>query len=94
PIDGVYAVEVEGLDKPYQGVANVGVRPTLNEANVKPILEVHLFDFEGTIYGKCVKVIFRHKIRPEVKFDSLDALKHAIQGDIEAARAWFLERVV
>lgn len=92
PIDGVYAVEVEGLEKPYRGVANVGVRPTLNEANVKPLLEVHIFDFSGTIYGKCVKVIFRHKIRQEIKFDNLDALKTAIQQDIGAARAWFGER--
>jgi riboflavin kinase/FMN adenylyltransferase len=89
PIDGVYAVEVDGLDRPYQGVANVGVRPTLNDGNVIPILEVHIFDFAETIYGKCVKVIFRHKIRAEQKFDGLDALRAAIQSDMEAAREFF-----
>lgn len=92
PIDGVYAVEVEGLDKPYLGVANVGVRPTLNEANMKPLLEVHIFDFSENIYGKRVKVIFRHKIRPEFKFDGLEELKAAIRKDIHYAKHYFEER--
>ena len=92
PIDGVYAVEIDGLDKRYQGVANVGVRPTLNEVTLKPILEVHIFDFAEEIYGRRVKVIFRRKIRQEIKFDGLDALKAAIKQDIENARAWFAEQ--
>ena len=89
PISGVYAVEMHGLDKPYQGVANVGVKPTVAEGIVKPALEVHLFDFEGSIYGRNVKVIFRHKIREEQKFSGLDALKAAIARDIETARGYF-----
>lgn len=92
PIEGVYAVEIEGLDKPYQGVANVGVRPTLNEAMLKPILEVHIFDFEKEIYGRRVKVLFRRKIRPEFKFDGIDSLKSAIRRDIEEAKSYFAER--
>lgn len=89
PIDGVFAVEVELLDRRHKGVANVGVRPTLNEANVKPILEVNIFDFSQSIYGHCVKVIFRHKIRPEQKFDSLEELKVAIAKAATAARHYF-----
>ncbi|MDZ7684290.1 MAG: bifunctional riboflavin kinase/FAD synthetase [Gammaproteobacteria bacterium] len=89
PIDGVYAVEVDGLGERIQGVANVGVRPTLNEGNVKPLLEVHLFDFDGDIYGKTVDVIFRHKIREEQKFDNIDALKAQIWRDMESAREFF-----
>jgi riboflavin kinase/FMN adenylyltransferase len=89
PIDGVYAVEIEGLDKTLTGVANVGVRPTLNEATLKPILEVHIFDFAGTIYGKTVKVIFRAKIREEKKFTGLEALKSAIREDMLVARQFF-----
>lgn len=92
PIDGVYAVEVEGLGERYQGVANVGVRPTLNQVTVKPILEVHLFGFSGSAYGQCVKVLFRHKIRPEIKFDGLDSLKTAIADDIVAAKTFFRDR--
>jgi riboflavin kinase/FMN adenylyltransferase len=89
PIDGVYAVEIEGLDITLTGVANVGVRPTLNEATLKPILEVHIFDFAGTIYGKTVKVIFRAKIREEKKFTGLEALKSAIREDMLVARQFF-----
>jgi riboflavin kinase/FMN adenylyltransferase len=89
PIDGVYAVEIEGLDTTLTGVANVGVRPTLNEATLKPILEVHIFDFAGTIYGKTVKVIFRAKIREEKKFTGLEALKSAIREDMLVARQFF-----
>lgn len=92
PISGVYAVELDGLGPRYQGVANVGVRPTLNEAIVKPALEVHLFDFSGNIYGRNVEVIFRHKIRDEKKYDGLEALKAAIAKDIDASKAYFAAR--
>lgn len=89
PIDGVYAVEMEGLDEVYQGVANVGVRPTIDEETLKPILEVHLFDFDQDIYGRGVKVNFCHKIRPEKRFDNLELLKEAIHKDMAEARQYF-----
>lgn len=89
PISGVYAVEMHGLDKTYFGVANVGVKPTVNADIVKPALEVHLFDFKGSIYGQSVKVMFRHKIREEKKFDGLDALKSAIAEDVKEAKRFF-----
>ena len=92
PIDGVYAVEVEGLDKTYCGVANVGVRPTLEEDTPTPILEVNLFDFHADIYGKTVCTVFRHKVRDEKKFDGLDELKEAIAESVRQARAWFEAR--
>lgn len=89
PIDGVYAVEIECLNGLLQGVANVGVRPTLNEATVKPILEVHIFDFGRSIYGKTVRVIFRAKLRDEKKFADLAELKLAISTDMDVARSYF-----
>ena len=89
PISGVYAVEVEGLDKVYQGVANVGVKPTVSSDIVKPALEVHLFDFAQSIYGQNVKVLFRHKIRDEKKFSGLDELKAAIASDVDVAKSFF-----
>jgi len=92
PIEGVFAVEVSGLDKPYEGVANVGVRPTLEQKTLKPILEVHIFDLDRDIYGKNVKVTFRQKIREEKKFAGLDELKIAIAADMVAARAYFTRR--
>jgi riboflavin kinase/FMN adenylyltransferase len=89
PIAGVYAVEVAGIDgRLYHGVANVGMRPTIADRS-KAILEVHLFDFNGDIYGKSIDVVFRHKIRDERKFSSLVELKKNIRADIEASRHWF-----
>ncbi len=53
------------------------------------MLEVHLFDFNDTVYGENVKVIFRLKIRDEKKFEGLDELKIAINADIQTAKNWF-----
>ena len=92
PIDGVYAVEIVGLDEPFLGVANVGVRPTIDEKTPKPILEVHIFDFQTEIYGKYLKVIFRRKIRDEKKFEGIEELKTAIFADIASTKNYFRER--
>jgi riboflavin kinase/FMN adenylyltransferase len=89
PISGVYAVEVVLENRHLHGVANVGVRPTFDHETLKPILEVHLFDFSEDVYGKIVKVIFRHKIRDEQKFDGIEELKEAISGDIDQAQTFF-----
>lgn len=94
PLDGVFAVhlEVDGSDGPPQplpGVANVGLRPTV-EANAKrPILEVHVFDFAGDLYRRNVRVTFRRRIREERRFDGLDALKAQVARDMVEARRWF-----
>ena len=90
PVSGVFAVEVRGLGekgKAQQGVANLGTRPTVGGDQVR--LEVHLLNFNQDIYGKYIQVMFRHKIRDEQKFDGLDALKAAIQNDIETAKTFF-----
>ena len=89
PLSGVYLVKMLGLDRPYPGVANVGVRPTVESGDVKPILEVHLLDFEGDLYGRQVKVVFIEKLREEQKFSGLPALKAAIHNDIDQARRRF-----
>lgn len=89
PLSGVYAVKLRGLgthDLP--GVASLGVRPTVKPQG-KPLLEVHLFDFDRDIYGWHVRVLFLHKIRNEAKFPDLMALKRQIAADEEAARAYF-----
>ncbi len=86
PISGVFAVTVSGVnDKPWPGVANVGIRPTV-EGNQKVLLEVHLFDFDGDIYGRMVEVFFHHKIREEMRFPSLEALRKQIENDVAKAR--------
>ena len=68
------------------GVANIGLRPTVD--GKQPSLEVHLFDFAGTLYGQRLDVVFRHALRDEVKFDSVDDLKEQIARDFDDARAW------
>lgn len=89
PITGVFAVEMLFDGQVFPGVANVGVRPTIDDHTLKPILEVHLFDFSEDIYGKTAKVVFRHKIRDEKKFTGIEALKAAIMNDIEGAKTFF-----
>lgn len=92
PVQGVYAVRVHCLadDKILYGVANVGVKPTVAGA-AKPLLEVHIFDFDRDIYGSCLRIIFCHKLRSEKKFDSLELLKQQIQHDIDAGKRFFAE---
>ncbi|MEZ5558236.1 MAG: bifunctional riboflavin kinase/FAD synthetase [Pseudomonadales bacterium] len=90
-LDGVYVVTVSGLDRVYQGIANIGIRPTVQ--GKEPLLEVHLFDFAGDIYGELLTVEFKHKIRDERAFEGLDALKAQIGRDIETAREWFAHEV-
>ena len=88
PMTGVFAVEVSGLgDKPLAGVATLGVRPTVG--GTKPLLEVHLFDFDRDIYGAHISVRFVHKLRDEQRFPNIDALKAQIAADAAAARAFF-----
>lgn len=92
PLSGVFAVEVAGLDghvgrQLVQGVANVGVRPTVEGA--EPLLETHLFHFDDDIYGERIRVLFRHKIREEQKFSSVENLKQQIVQDIAAAKRHF-----
>ncbi len=92
PLQGVFAVEAYGLEgEPVAGVANIGVRPTFN--GKRPLLEVHLLDFSGDIYGRHVEVEVLHKIRSEQRFDSLNALVAQIHQDIEVARRFFGKRV-
>ncbi len=89
PKFGVYAVSAEVLDGAFagqtlKGVANLGMRPTVGTD--KPRLESHFFDFEGDLYGANLRVSLLHFIRPEQKFDGLDALKAQISMDIDQAR--------
>jgi riboflavin kinase/FMN adenylyltransferase len=88
PVQGVFVVELFGLEgEPVRGVANVGNRPTVD--GTRSLLEVHLFDFHRDIYGCHVQVEFLHKLRPERRFESFDALKRQIEEDAARARDWF-----
>lgn len=88
PMTGVFAVEVRGLGQAMlPGVANLGIRPTLG--GTRPLLEVHLFDFDCDIYGAHLSVRFVHKLRDEQRFPNLAALQAQIARDAAAARAHF-----
>ena len=86
PLYGVYAVRVQHKGVSYPAVANLGVRPTAQEFQKSPLLEVHLLDFAGDIYGEPLQVDFRVRLRGEQRFPNLDALKAQIQQDIVRAR--------
>ena len=87
PLQGVYAVKVRlASQQAVYGVANIGRRPTVD--GTKCVLEVHLFDFEQSIYGELVQVFFLHKLRDEVKFTSVDALIEQIRDDIDVAKTF------
>ncbi|MCK6392386.1 bifunctional riboflavin kinase/FAD synthetase [Zoogloea sp.] len=89
PLMGIYTVSVEGLaDRPWPGVASVGVRPTINDAG-RPTLEVHLFDWNTECYGAHLKVNFLAKQRDEERYDTLEALTAQIARDADQARAYF-----
>ena len=84
PVWGILAVWVHGIDsRPLPGVASLGTRPTVN--GVEPLLEAHVFDFSGDLYGRAIEVEFVAKLRDEVKFESLDAMM--VQMKIDGARA-------
>ena len=85
PLSGIFVVEVAGMGR---GVASVGKRPTVNPVPV-PLLEVHLFDHDGDLYGRQLRVRFLEKLRDEEKYDDLEALKRAIARDARQAREYF-----
>ena len=89
-LEGVFAVTVTGLDQQYEGIANIGVRPTVD--GKEPLLEVHIFDFDEEIYGRLLTVTFLNKVRDERTFDGLDSLKNQIEKDISETREWFAKR--
>ncbi len=82
---GIYAVRVRLDDgSEHAGVANLGVRPTFESP--KELLETYLFDFSGDLYGRTIEVALHHYLRPERKFDSLDALTEQMRADEAEAR--------
>ena len=85
PPDGVYAVQVRIGDKTFRGIANLGVRPTVS-FDAKRVLEVHLFDFDGDLYGMEVEVEFLRFVREERKLGSVEELRAQIGRDVAAVR--------
>ncbi|MEM6251839.1 MAG: bifunctional riboflavin kinase/FAD synthetase [Cyanobacteria bacterium P01_D01_bin.156] len=94
PCQGVYSVKAFGIlpnQQPVLGVMNIGNRPTVEGQDLS--VEVHLFDWQGDLYGKTLTVSLESFIRPEQKFESLDLLKEQIFQDCETARTFFKSSV-
>ncbi|WP_237133610.1 bifunctional riboflavin kinase/FAD synthetase [Pseudohongiella sp. O18] len=92
PLHGVYVCDTQislpdGRQLSVSGIANIGYRPTVDDSG-EAILEVHLLDFDQDVYGAWMSVIFRHRVRSEQKFSSLDELTQQIGKDTQQARAW------
>jgi len=88
PLHGIYACEIEVDGKCYAAAVNIGYRPTVTDQG-EALLEAHLLDFNGDLYGRQLEVVFRCKIRGEEKYDSLDILKRQIALDVQNVREYF-----
>lgn len=89
PLTGIFAVEVSGAtDRVLRGAASLGVRPTVTERG-RPVLEVHLLDFDGELYGEHLRVDFLHKLRDEEKYADLATLTRQIALDVENVSSYF-----
>jgi riboflavin kinase/FMN adenylyltransferase len=86
PPNGVYAAEARVDGELHRGVINLGTRPTVSGGKSERVLEIHLFDFNRDIYGRDVEVRFLKFLRPEKKFENLDALVEQIRQDVKQAR--------
>jgi riboflavin kinase/FMN adenylyltransferase len=91
PMDGIFAVRVRGVgnghapDRALPGVASLGTRPTVG--GTVPLLEAHVFEFDGDLYGREIEVEFIARLRDELKFDSVDAMVEQMHRDADDARA-------
>ena len=86
PLSGIFATRVHGVGaQPWPSVSSFGTRPTVD--GVEPLLEAHLFDFDGDLYGRRIEVEFVAKLRDEEKFATLPALVEQMQRDAAQARA-------
>jgi riboflavin kinase / FMN adenylyltransferase len=86
PPNGVYFAEAKLDEAVYPGVVNLGYRPTVSSSATERILEIHLLDFARDIYGKDLEVRFVRYLRPEKKFESVEALTRQIEADVKQAR--------
>ena len=93
PVMGIFAVRVAGIaERPLDGVASVGSRPTFN--GTKPLLEVHLFDFDEEIYGRYIHVDFIARLREQIRYERVDDLVAQMHRDADNARSILADSAV
>ena len=89
PAFGVYVSRATVGGRTYASATNIGINPTFNDE--RPSVETYILDFEGDLYGRELRVEVLHRLRGEIRFDGIDALKAAIAADVEATRAYFAQ---
>jgi riboflavin kinase/FMN adenylyltransferase len=83
PANGAYAVEVNTEFGRFAGMLNIGVNPTIDASNRKTSIEVHIIDFDRDIYSKNISIIFRKKLRDEIRFENIEQLVAQMKLDKE-----------
>jgi riboflavin kinase / FMN adenylyltransferase len=86
PPDGVWSLRVRFRGEVYKGIGNLGRRPTVEQEGARRLLEIHVFDYDGDLYGEDVEAEFVEYIREEKKFDSIEELKAQIMEDVEQCK--------
>jgi len=89
PQNGIYIVQVLLAHKRYNGVLNIGIRPTVTNVHKRVTIEVFILDFDADIYGQDIQIILKQKIRDEAKFATLGELQQQIQFDVAETRTFF-----
>jgi riboflavin kinase/FMN adenylyltransferase len=87
PGNGVYFVQVETLGRTMYGMCNIGCKPTVGQGNARTI-ETHIFDFDEDIYGLDIRISFIARIREEVRFESMEALRQQLEKDKSHCNIW------
>jgi riboflavin kinase/FMN adenylyltransferase len=90
PAFGVYVTRATIGGRTHPSATNIGMNPTFEDP--RPSIETHILDFEGDLYGRELRIDVLHRLRPERKFDSIDALVEAIGADVQATRDYFAAR--
>lgn len=88
---GVYLPRDARRRAELRGVTNVGTRPTVSDSDAVSV-ETFLIDFDGDLYGQQIRLDFYRRLRPEKKFDSVDALRREIEHNIDQTRTYFAEK--
>ncbi len=89
PMNGVYAIRAELTGRSYEGMLNIGFRPTIDSASEVKTIEAHLFNMSGDFYGEQIVIHFVSRIRDEMKFSGLEALKEQLKKDKMAVQQLF-----
>jgi riboflavin kinase/FMN adenylyltransferase len=91
PAFGVYVTRAHTDGRSFMAATNIGIKPTFEDE--LPTVEAYLLDFEGDLYGREVRIELLHRLRPEAKFDGMDALIAAIAAEVESTRTYFSRNV-